>query len=316
MAERQQRTRRGIRLETGAFAVIVLVAALALAAASAAAAASHATAGTPQWLLFTARPAGLGVEQIYRIQASGKGLKRLTKGAYPAEGPAFSPDGKTIAFARVGAGIYRMNVDGSGLHALTGNGRDSFPAWSPDGKQIAFIRPGANGWLVYVVSSSGARAKVLSQSPPAGRPTWTDKGLLVPTNGDLAKIDPRSGQTQRLFGALIDASIGMDTTAISPDGSTVTFVGARPPDPGDTGCGEGVPCQRFGLFIQQLKAKKSPKTLVLNAGPAAFAPDGRHVAYVLTNKLTVEALAGGETRSVKTGKLLLTTSTPPAWQPR
>ena len=135
-----------------------------------------------------------------------------------------------------------MNVDGSGLRALTTNGRDSFPAWSPDGKQIAFIRPLASGWKVIVMSASGAGERQLRQAPPAGRPSWTSRGLLIPTNGDLAKIDPRSGQVQKLFGALIDASVGMDTTAVSPDLSTVTFVGARPPDPGDTGCGEGVPC--------------------------------------------------------------------------
>ena len=49
-----------------------------------------------------------------------------------------------------------MNLDGTGVRRLTDNGRDSFPAWSPDGKQIAFIRPSANGWGVYVMSASGS----------------------------------------------------------------------------------------------------------------------------------------------------------------
>ena len=71
----------------------------------------------------------------------------------------------------------------------------------------------------------------------AGRPSWTARGLVIPTVGDLARIDPRSGRVQKLFGALIDASIGMDTTAVSPDLSTLTFVGARAPNPGDNDCG-------------------------------------------------------------------------------
>jgi Tol biopolymer transport system component len=321
---RRQSSRATLRWSGGAIgarglAATILVAAVALAGASAAFAhpqrSSRASAAS-QWLLFTARPPALGVEQIYRVQASGKGLKRLTKGAYPAEGPAFSPDGKRIAFSRVGSGIYSMNLDGSGVRALTKNGRDSYPAWSPDGKQLAFLRPLTNGWSVFVMSASGAGARKLPDAPAAGRPSWTGNGLVIPTNGDLVKIDPRSGRVQKDFGALIDASIGVDTTAVSPDLSTISFVGARPPDPGDTGCGEGVPCQRFALFTQTLHPRKTPRSFVLNGGPASFSADGKRLAFVLQNRLTLQTVAGKGTSAIKTGKLSLTTSTPPAWQPR
>ena len=209
-----------------------------------------------------------------------------------------------------------MNVDGSGLRALTKNGRDSFPAWSPDGKQIAFIRPLASGWKVVVMSASGAGARLLGQSPSAGRPSWTRQGLLVPTNGDLAKIDPRSGHVLKLFGALIDASVGMDSTAVSPNLSTLTFVGALPPDPGDTGCGEGVPCPRFALNVQDLRTHKAPQIIVRNGGPASFSPDGKRIAFVAENRLVLRVLANGTSTPIKTGKLSPTTSTPPVWQPR
>jgi Tol biopolymer transport system component len=330
MAERHQGNRRGSRRRglrpwssTGigprALTVIVVALALALLVAPAASGqpqrSSGSSAGHPRWILFTAQTSGPGAQQIFRISPSGKGLKQLTKGAYSAGAPAFSPDGKRIAFARLGAGIFSMNVDGSGLRALTTNGRDSFPAWSPDGKQIAFIRPLASGWKVLVMSASGARARLLAQSPPAGRPSWTRQGLLIPTNGDLAKIDPRSGHVQKLFGALIDASVGMDSTAVSPDLSTITFVGALPPAPGDTGCGEGVPCPRFALSVQDLRTHKAPRIIVPNGGPASFSPDGKRLAFVAQNRLVLRTLANGTSTSIKTGKLSLTTSTPPVWQP-
>src|ERR1700712_3970072 len=98
---------------------------------------------------------------------------------------------------------------------------------------------------------------------------------VVPTNGDLAQIDPRTGHVQKLFGALIDASVGMDATSVSPDLSTVTFMGPRALDPKDTGCGEGQPCPTFALYIQNLRTHKDPRMLVRDGGPASFSPVGR-----------------------------------------
>jgi hypothetical protein len=138
---------------------------------------------------------------------------------------------------------------------------------------------------------------------------------MIPTNGDLAKVDPRSGRVQKLLGALIDASVGMDTAAVSADLSIVTSVGPRAPDPGDKGCGEGVPCQRFALYLQNLRGQKPPRILVRDAGPASFSPDGKTLAFVLGNKLVLRAVANGTSTSIALGKLSPTTSTPPAWQP-
>jgi Tol biopolymer transport system component len=331
MAERHKGTRRAFRrrapdLRSGTTAtgrrtltVIVAVLALALAAASTASGSPQRSSGPsaqPQWILFTAKSSGFGVEQIYRVKPSGAGLKKLTKGLYPSVGPAFSPDGTQIAYAQLGAGIFSMNVNGSGRRALTTNGRDSFPAWSPDGKQIAFIRPEASGWKLYVMSASGKGARQLRDAPPAGRPSWTSRGLLVPTNGDLAKVDPKTGHVQKLFGALIDASIGMDSTAVSPDLSTITFVGSRRLDPNDHGCGEGVPCPTYALFVQDLRSHATPRILLLNGGPASFSPDGKRVVFVDQNRLVLQVLPKGTPKPITTGKLAPTTGTPPVWQPR
>jgi hypothetical protein len=294
------------------FAVVVGVALMAVSAASGR---SQRSPGE-QWIVFAADPSGLGVEQIFRITSTGKSLQQLTKGTDAAEAPAFSPNGKRIAFARLGVGIFSMNLDGTGVRRLTSNGRDGRPAWSPDGKHIAFLRPGANGWSIYTMSASGAGERRLSQAPSAGRPTWSSRGLLIPTGGDLAKIDPRSGRVQKLFGALIDAAGGLDTTAVAPDLSTVTFVGSRPPVPGDKGCGEGVPCPVFALYIQNLRKHSPVRVLVRDAGPASFSPNGDRLAYVAKNKLVLRQVKSGAARSFATGKALPTTTSPPAWQPR
>ena len=57
-------------------------------------------------------------------------------------GPAFSPDGKRVAFVSNSDGnqeIYLVNTDGTGLVRLTRNpADDTLPAFSPDGKRIIF----------------------------------------------------------------------------------------------------------------------------------------------------------------------------------
>ena len=85
-----------------------------------------------------------GTWALWTIQASGAGLKQLTK---PKDGkndvdPEFSPDGKSILFTstRGGkAGVWTVNVDGSEPKRVCDGGQAE---WSPDGKAIALRRDG------------------------------------------------------------------------------------------------------------------------------------------------------------------------------
>ena len=59
------------------------------------------------------------------------------------EQPAWSPDGKKIAFTRAPyasvRNIYTMNIDGSDLRQLSFKYTDaSDPSWAPDGLQLVF----------------------------------------------------------------------------------------------------------------------------------------------------------------------------------
>jgi dipeptidyl aminopeptidase/acylaminoacyl peptidase len=280
-------------------------------------AAAAATAGTNAqrtWIYFSANPAGQSLEQIFRIHPAGDGLQQITTGGYSSLAPAFSPNGKRIAFARIGVGILTMNLDGTGLRRLTTNGRDSFPAWSPDSAHIAFIRPYKAEWRVSTMSSSGAVERRLPQAPPSGRPSWTPAGLLIPSGGDLLRIDSTTGHVQKYYDAQIDAIWGLNSVALSPNRSTATFVGARNPDPGDKECGEG-PCQRFALFKENLLTKiKKPQRVTNDTGPAGFSPNGTQLAFVAHGGLVVWSLAGGTSTTIPTGTATPTVSAPPAWR--
>jgi dipeptidyl aminopeptidase/acylaminoacyl peptidase len=86
---------------------------------------------------------------IQSANADGSMPVQLTAPSLLAEGPAWSPDGKQIAFdasmetaAELGKNqIFIINQDGSGIRKLT-NDPDwdycTHPSWSPDGKRIAF----------------------------------------------------------------------------------------------------------------------------------------------------------------------------------
>jgi len=90
--------------------------------------------------------------------------------------PTFAPDGSRIAFVsnrhlasadRDDFDVYVMAPDGSGLTRLTDDpGSVREPAYSPDGQRIFFAstrdRRGSYEWELYVMASSGGRARRLT----------------------------------------------------------------------------------------------------------------------------------------------------------
>jgi TolB protein len=65
-----------------------------------------------------------------------------------AAAPAWSPDGRRIAFERGPGGhreIYVADADGSNVRRLTTGNDDRMPAWSPDGKTLVFTSNRSRG---------------------------------------------------------------------------------------------------------------------------------------------------------------------------
>jgi Tol biopolymer transport system component len=84
---------------------------------------------------------------IYTINADGSGLRKLKSVASwddPQIG-GWSPDARLILY-RVNGGIFTIRPADGLVRRVTRNGGD--PAWSPNGRQIAFGRGGAEIWIV------------------------------------------------------------------------------------------------------------------------------------------------------------------------
>ena len=107
---------------------------------------------------------------------------------FRAWGPAWSPDGASLAFFRVTSesppdcGIYIARADGSQVHRVADG--CSRPAWSPDGTKLAFAKP--NSDTIYVVNTDGSNVRPLFAFGP-GRwvsdPTWSPDGTRLAFTG-------------------------------------------------------------------------------------------------------------------------------------
>ena len=89
------------------------------------------------------------------------------------DSPAWSPDGKEIAFDD-GHNVYVVNAGGGGERRLTdGPGNSLSPRWSRDGSWIAFERLSGNHSDVYVMRSNGSGLRDLTHGlGKNGGPVW------------------------------------------------------------------------------------------------------------------------------------------------
>jgi Tol biopolymer transport system component len=144
---------------TPKFVSLVLLAALALMAAPSAEAETAAVGAGPGRLLFASTRTADGNSEIYSADIAGEQATNLTADPAPDIAPAWSPDGRQIAFASrrdQNWDLYLMQSDGTGLRRLTDSqAYDSDPAWSPDGEQIAFSSTRSGNLDIYLMAPHG-----------------------------------------------------------------------------------------------------------------------------------------------------------------
>jgi len=121
------------------------------------------------------------------------GGKRTLRGTRFGEHPAWSPDGRRIAFLRQkapfgGSDIYVVAPDGSGLRPLVrSRSHLEAPTWSPDGRHLAYFRlvagtPGDERYAVMVAVTS--TTEWLDWSPDSTGVLWTSFNRIFVARAD------------------------------------------------------------------------------------------------------------------------------------
>ncbi|MFE6056969.1 TolB family protein [Kitasatospora sp. NPDC056446] len=220
---------------------------------------TDATTGTAR--LWTVAATGEAAHQISQLCDGGGGSADCANEDERA--PAFSPDGKQLAFSRSWgpldpagnsqtqySDLYLMSPDGTSVQRLTFltndkpySGSVSNPSWSPDGKQLTFeYRTSASGQpansrAIYVVSADGTGLHQLTpwELRAGDRADWSPDGTRIlfttyPAGADNAPgggiytVHPDGTAIGALTPAPSDAYYG--AAAYAPDGTSIVFAQA------------------------------------------------------------------------------------------
>lgn len=181
--------------------------------------------------------------EIYTVNGDGTNLTRITRGI----DPSWSPDGKSIVFARWDSpnpALYIANADGTNERIIYSGTRVRSPRWSPDGKYIVFTQDRTKDdnnqvWKLGVVEVATGKLTEPQGSNLVYSPTWgSDSTTIYYTNPSVGimKTSTLGGAAQVVLGA---SGYYMDTSAnisrpivaipqiqsvdVSADGKTITF---------------------------------------------------------------------------------------------
>jgi TolB protein len=210
---------------------------------------------------------------LYITDADGEGQQVALASPEPIISPAWSPDGREIAyvsFETQKAVVWTQDLLSGERHMLASfRGSNSAPAWSPDGRELALTLSRDGPSQLYVMPRRGGVARRLTNSGAIDtEPVYSPDGAFIYFVSDrgggpqIYRIAAAGGNAERItFSGSYNIS-----PAISPDGKLLACIARQ----GDA----------FKLVLQDIDGgTPRPLTDTVDDESPSFAPNGRLLVY-------------------------------------
>ena len=206
--------------------------------------------------------------------ADGEGGQVALASAEPIISPAWSPNGRELAyvsFEKQKAVVYTQDVSSGARRAIADfRGSNSAPAWSPDGQTLALTLSRDGGSQLFLIDRAGGTPRRLTSSQGIDtEPVFSPDGrsiYFVSDRGGSPQVYRTSvggGTVERVtFGGTYNIS-----PAISPDGRTLAYISRSG--------------GAFRVNTLELTAGAQPAVLTDSGDDESpsFAPNGRLIVY-------------------------------------